>query len=167
MNYTGSRVWLLLIMLLIFAGGVLSGCQRKTESNASDEKMAVLLFSRSGITGVQHYKSETAIHGPTYYYFRTSQDGTQRLADWLGLKQQKSIPDIFANEIKDTITKTKWNFNFGRSQVYLAYYCHPFDGSNWSLDLLLIDNGNAIYFTEGYIPQNALKTDDPAKCNNR
>lgn len=161
------RVSILSICVFIFPGTILSGCQRQVDEISPDNRIASLLLSRGGITDVQLYKDETAIHGPTYFYFRASRKSEERLINWLELRKHQAIPDIFSNTIKTAIVKTKWKFNLNASQVYLTYYCHPFDGVNWSLDLLLIDDQNVMFVTEGYVPQNPAKYDDPSKCNSQ
>lgn len=156
-----------LFCIVVLSVTILSGCQRQGDERAPEKSMGALLLSRGGISDVQQYKDNTAIHGPTYFYFQASHENAERLINWLGLKKHPSAPDIFASSIKATLIETKWNFNLGASQVYLAYYCRPFDGLNWSLDLLLINDRNVIFLTDGYVPQNSMKTDEAAKCNGR
>lgn len=161
------RASLLAVCIVFFSGAILFGCQPHIDEGTPEKRLGSLLLSRGGIIEVQQYKDDTAIHGPTYFYFQSSPESVERLIFWLGLRRHKSIPDVFSSSIKATVGKKKWNFDVSVSQIYLTYYCRPFDGSNWSMDLLLVNDRNVIFITEGYVPQNSTRYDDPSKCNSQ
>lgn len=143
----------------------LSGCNQAGPGEKPDDFMGALVLSKSGIKDVQAFKDTSYIHGLKFFRFRASQTDMDRLIIWMDLKKHDHIPDVLAGATSSGIAKADWQFDSKTAQVYVTYHCHPFNGSNVSIDMLLIRNGDAIYVTEGFDSASSVKAADPAACN--
>lgn len=126
--------------------------------------MAGMLFSRSNIGDVKTYREKNYIHGLSFFHFQSSVDDVGRVVSWLRMKPQDNIPSLLVDRVDAASVGTDWAFKWDHSKIYVTFYCHPFDGTYWSVDMLLVNNGQAVFVTEGYLPQGASITDDPSSC---
>jgi hypothetical protein len=103
-------------------------------------------------------------HRLSFYYFPISGDDAGRLVTWLKMKERDSIPRILPDSIRSASASTLWKFKWDAAKIYVSFYCHPFDGTNSSMDMLLVNDEEAVFFAEGYLAQGWHVTDDPSSC---
>lgn len=141
-----------------------SGCKKTQTEITPDMRMAAMLFSRSSVDEVKVFREKTYIHGLSFFYFHLSADDVGRVVTWLKMKERNSIPPLLSDRILAASTGTDWKFKWDEPKIYVTFYCHPFDGTYWSVDMLLVNNGEAVFVTEGYLPPGSYVTDDPSLC---
>lgn len=131
----------------------------------AENRMAGMLVSRSSIGEVKTFREQNYIHGLSFFYFPVSGDDAARVVAWLKMKERDSIPPILSDRVRSASSGTDWKFKWNGARIFVTYYCHPFDGTNRSVDMLLVDQGKAVLVTEGYLPPGSYVTDDPASCD--
>jgi hypothetical protein len=167
MRFSGSRnnrsLSILSFFVFFFCLGV-AGCEKGIAEITPDKRMAALFFSRSNISEVKIFRERNYIHGLSFFYFHASADDVDRVVAWLKMKERDRIPPILSDRIPSASASTGWKFKWDEPKIYVTFYCHPFDGTNWSVDMLLVNNGEAVFVTEGYLPPGSYPTTDPSSC---
>jgi hypothetical protein len=151
------------ILLLSLCLGV-AGCGNSEPEITPEMRMAGMFLSRSSIGEVSVFRDTRYIHGLSYFYFHMSDQDIGRVISWLKMKERNHIPPVLTDRIRAASTGTNWKFEWNTPKIYATFYCHPFDGTYWSADLLLVENGQAVFMTEGYLPPDSSVTEDPASC---
>ena len=152
------------IFTIFFFCLVISGCDNGQTAIAPEQRMGALFLSRSNIDEVKMFKEQSYIHGLSFFYLSLPADDVGRVVTWLKMTERDSIPPLLSNRVISASTSTDWKFKWAHPKIYVAYYCHPFDGTNSSIDLLLVNNGEAVFVTEGYLPPGSYLTTDPLTC---
>ena len=104
-------------------------------------------------------------HGLNFFYFRLPADDVTGVTALLKMTERDRVPSLLADQVISASKRVDWNFKWAQSKIYVAYYCHPFDGANLSVDMLLVNHGDAVLVTEGYLPPGSYSTNDPLKCS--
>jgi hypothetical protein len=145
---------------------LLSSCQEPVHERDPQEFFAGIVLSRGGIRDVRVFKDITYMHGLKYFYFQADQPQINRLVSSLDLRKSEEMPEHLPKMAREAASKAGWQFNWTMTQAYLAYYCNPdnVDGTNSSIDMLLVSNGQSIFVTQGYLPANITRTSDPSGC---
>lgn len=125
------------------------------------------VFSRAVANDVSAIKDNSMIHGPTYFYFKSSKKDIVRLVEWLQLHHQKGLPELFLPSVAYVRKQVDWAFDWDGLEVFATYYC----GGNivdWGFDMLLVDGSSrVIYVTSGYISDLSRPTRDFQFCGDQ
>lgn len=152
------------VVALFFCCLLCSGCDRGKVEMTPEHRMGAVFLSRSDISDIKMFKDQSYIHGLSYFYFRLPAEGVGRVTTWLRMTERGSIPPILSDQVLSAAKATDWKFKWSNPKIYVAYYCHPFDGSYSSVDLLLVNEGEAVFVTEGYLLPGSYPTIDASSC---
>lgn len=143
---------------------LLSGCERPKPTVSAEQRMAAFLFSRSEIGEVTLFREQNYMHGLNFLHFHAKVDDVNRIVAWLKMNEVSGVPSALADRVAAASANTTWRFDWTKAKVYLTYYCHPSDGTEVSIDMLLVHNGAAVLVTEGFLPPGAVVTQNPTSC---
>ena len=155
------------IIALLFFSLLFSGCGQEKNEITAEHRMGAMFLSRSDINDIKMYKDQRYIHGLKFFNLSLPSEDVGRVVAWLRMTEQVSIPPILSDEVASAASVTGWKFKWANPKIYVAFYCHPFDGSNSSIDMLLVNEGAAVFVTEGYLPPGSYPTTDPSTCGTR
>jgi hypothetical protein len=141
-----------------------SACDKAETEISSETRMAAMFFSRSSIGDVKTFREKNYIHGLSFFHFNSSAEDVGRVVAWLRMKEKSKIPPLLVDRVRAASVGTDWMFKWANSKIYVTYYCHPFDGTYWSVDMLFVNNGAAVFVTEGFLPPESFVTDDASTC---
>lgn len=142
-----------------------SGCDNGQTEISPEHRLGALFLSRSNIGDIKMFKDQSYIHGLSYFYFPLPAKDVNQVVRWLGVTERASIRPLLSDKVRAVSTHTDWKFKWADAKIYVAYYCHSFDGSYSSEDLLVVNDGEAVFVTEGYLMAGSYPTTDPSLCN--
>jgi hypothetical protein len=143
---------------------MVSGCENSQTEVTPEMRMASVLLSRTNIDEVKLYRDRNYIHGLSFFYFHVSGDDVDRVVTLMKMKEKDSIPSIVSDSVLTASKNTGWKFMWDKPRIYVTFYCHPFDGTNSSVDLLLVSGEYAVFVTNGYLSSGSYITDDTSTC---
>lgn len=113
------------------------------------------LFSRIRTSDVRIFINHKRMHSAVFIYFKSSNKDLSKIISILELNIKASIPIEHLEEIDYAKLNSGWHdFNWAKATVFYRPYCIIYKPSNRlenGFDILLDDNGKAIYVTAGNI----------------
>jgi hypothetical protein len=152
------------VVTLFFCCFFFFGCDRGKVEITPEHRLGAVFLSRSDISDIKMFKDQTYIHGLSFFYFRLPAGDVGRVVTWLRMTERGSIPPLLSDQVLSAATTTDWKFKWSNPKIYVASYCHPFDGSYSNVDLLLVNEGEAVFVTEGYLQPGSYPTIDASSC---
>jgi hypothetical protein len=140
-------------------------CQHDISENTGKYKLGLFLSSRILSGKVEAYNEKITIDSPWIFIFTKSRLNVDKMINYLGLVESKSLLPIPFADVNRVIYANKLGDDFlNNSKTYVAYYCDDY-GVDWEFDAVIIGKDKVAYVTSGYFRAVDYKmVDDPSRC---